>query len=111
MEEKALKLTTHNESLSKEGQQSKMKISKLKKKNGLLNVDLAWKELIRVEIEQKLEEIVERLKIIEEKNLELHNVIFKKIIRERNYKVPFVHKKFIEWWEKSLLKANVEIRQ
>jgi len=93
MEEKVLKLTTHNGPLSKEGQQSKMKITKLKKKNGLLNVDLAWKELVRMEIKQKLEEIVERLKRTEEKNLELHIVIFKKIIKERNYKVPFVQKK------------------
>jgi hypothetical protein len=41
MEEKVLKLTTHNEFMSKEGQQSKMKIFKFRKKNGLLNVDLA----------------------------------------------------------------------
>ncbi len=63
MEEKVLKLTTHNESLIKENQQSKMKIVELKKRNNLLDVDLAWRELTRMETKQKLEETIERLKI------------------------------------------------
>jgi len=63
MEEKVLKLTTHNESLIKESQQSKMKIVELKKRNNLLDVDLAWRELTRMETKQKLEETIERLKI------------------------------------------------
>ncbi len=54
-----------------------MKIVELKKSNNLLDVDLARRELARVEIEQKLEEIVERLKITKENNLELHIVITK----------------------------------
>ncbi len=41
MEEKVLKLSIHNEFLIKEGQQSKMKIVELKKKNGMLDIDLA----------------------------------------------------------------------
>jgi len=56
---------------------------------------LAWKELVRMETKQKLKEIVERFKKIEGKNLELHIVIFKKIIKERNYKMPFVHNYFL----------------
>ncbi len=48
-----------------------------------------------METKQKLKEIVERLKKIEGKNLELHIVIFKKIIKERNYKMPFVHNYFL----------------
>jgi len=63
MEEKVLKLTTHNVSLIKENQQSKMKIVELKKRNNLLDVDLAWRELTRMETKQKLEETIERLKI------------------------------------------------
>jgi hypothetical protein len=77
MEEKVLKFTTHNEFLIKEGQQSKMKIVELKKKNGLLNVDLAWKEFVKEETRQKLKETIERLKITKEKNLELYTIIFK----------------------------------
>ncbi len=76
MEEKVVKFTTHNESLIKDRQQSKMKIAKSNKRNNLLNANLAWIELAIVETKQKLEEIIERLKIIEEKNLELHVVIF-----------------------------------
>jgi hypothetical protein len=53
-----------------------MKIAKSNKRNNLLNANLAWIELAIVETKQKLEEIIERLKIIEEKNLELHVVIF-----------------------------------
>jgi len=49
--------------LIKKGQQSKMKITKLKKRNGLLDVNLAWRKLAKVEIEQKLKETVKRLKI------------------------------------------------
>jgi len=51
MEKKVLKLVAHNESLIKERQQSKMKIVELKKSNNLLDVDLARRELARVEIE------------------------------------------------------------
>jgi len=50
MEEKVLKLTTHNQFLIKKGQQSKMKIVKLKKQNSSLNENLAWRGLARVEI-------------------------------------------------------------
>jgi CHAT domain-containing protein len=75
MEEKVLKLTTHNESLIKERKQSKMKILELKKRNNMLNVDLARGELAKVETKQKLEKTVERLKKMKEKNLELHTVI------------------------------------
>jgi hypothetical protein len=48
-ENKVLKLITHNEILIKEGQQSKMKIVELKKRNGLLDIDLAWRELVGLE--------------------------------------------------------------
>jgi septal ring factor EnvC (AmiA/AmiB activator) len=74
MEEKVLKLTTHNESLIKERKQSKMKIVELKKRNNLLNADLAWGELAKVETKQKLEKTIEILKKMKEKNLELHIV-------------------------------------
>jgi hypothetical protein len=40
-----------------------MKIVELKKRNNLLDVDLAWRELTRMETKQKLEETIERLKI------------------------------------------------
>jgi hypothetical protein len=50
MEEKVLKFTTHNESLIKEKQQSKMTIVQLKKRNGLLDVDLAQRKLAKMEI-------------------------------------------------------------
>jgi hypothetical protein len=63
MEEKVLKFTTHNESLIKESQQSKMKIVELKKKNNLLDLDLVRKKLARMETKQKLEEIIKRLKM------------------------------------------------
>jgi hypothetical protein len=49
MEEKVLKLTTHNEFLIKKGWQSKMKIVDLKMRNGVLDANLAWKELTKVE--------------------------------------------------------------
>jgi hypothetical protein len=56
MEEKVLKFTTHNEFMIKERQQSKMKIVELKKRNNLLDANLAQRGLAKVEIEQKLEE-------------------------------------------------------
>jgi hypothetical protein len=77
MEEKVLKLTTHNEYLIKERQKSKMRIVELKNRNNLLDANLAWRKLTRVKIEQKLKETVEKLKIKEENNLELHIVITK----------------------------------
>ncbi len=60
----------------KKGQQSRMKITKLKKRNGLLDVNLAWRKLAKVEIEQKLKETVKRLKITKENNSKLHTIIF-----------------------------------
>ncbi len=42
-----------------------MKIVELKKRNNLLDVNLAKRELTKVEIKHKLKEIVERLKITE----------------------------------------------
>jgi hypothetical protein len=47
-----------------------MKIIELKKRNGLLDVNLARKESTKMETEQKLKETVKRLKIMTEKNLE-----------------------------------------
>jgi hypothetical protein len=41
MEEKVLKLTTHNEFSIREVQQSKMKIVELNKRNGLLDANFA----------------------------------------------------------------------
>jgi hypothetical protein len=41
-----------------------------------LDANLKQRKLTKVETKQKLKEIVERLKVKEEKNLELHNVIF-----------------------------------
>jgi hypothetical protein len=63
MEKKVLKFITHNGSLIKESQQSKMKIVELKKRNNPLDVDLAWRELTIMETKQKLEKTVKRLKI------------------------------------------------
>jgi hypothetical protein len=54
-----------------------MKIVELKKRNNMLDANLAQKELARVETKHKLEETVERLKITEEKNLESHIIISK----------------------------------
>lgn len=65
----------------KKGQQSKMKITKLKKRIGLLDVNLAWRKLAKVEIEQKLKETVKRLKITKENNSKLHTIIFE-IVRQ-----------------------------
>ncbi len=53
-----------------------MKIYELKRKNSQLDANLKQRKLTKVETKQKLKEIVERLKVKEEKNLELHNVIF-----------------------------------
>jgi hypothetical protein len=50
MEEKVLKLKTHNESMIKEKQQSKIKIIELKKRNNMLYVNLARRKLARMEI-------------------------------------------------------------
>jgi hypothetical protein len=47
----------------------------VRKNNNLLDVDLTWRGLARVETEQKMDKIVKRLKVTEEKNLELHIVI------------------------------------
>ncbi len=69
--------TIHNESLIKERQQSKMKLFELKKINNQLDANLKQIKSVKIEIEQKLEEIFERLRITKEKNLELHNVISK----------------------------------
>lgn len=69
-----------------------MKIAELNKRNNLLDTNLEHIELTKVEIEQELEETVERLKIMEEKNLELHTIFLRQIVKERNYKVPFVWK-------------------
>jgi hypothetical protein len=44
-----------------------MKIIELNKRNNLLDAILAHKELARMETKHKLEEIVKRLKIMEEK--------------------------------------------
>jgi len=77
MEKKVLELTTHNEFLFKERQQSKVKISKLERRNNQLDVNMKQRESAKLKIKQKLEEIAERLGVTEEKNLELHNVISK----------------------------------
>jgi hypothetical protein len=77
MEKKVLELTTHNEFLFKERQQSKVKISKLERRNNQLDVNMKQRESAKLKIKQKLEEITERLRVTEEKNLELHNVISK----------------------------------
>ncbi len=53
-----------------------MKIYELKRRNSQLDANLKQRKLTKVETKQKLKEIVERLKVKEEKNLELHNVIF-----------------------------------
>ncbi len=53
-----------------------MKIYELKRRNSQLYANLKQRKLTKVETKQKLKEIVERLKVKEEKNLELHNVIF-----------------------------------
>jgi FtsZ-binding cell division protein ZapB len=49
MKKKVLELTTHNESLIKERQQSKMKILELKRKNNQLDANLKHIESARVE--------------------------------------------------------------
>ncbi len=77
MEKKVLEFTTHNEFLFKERQQSKVKISKLERRNNQLDVNMKQRESAKLKIKQKLEEIAERLGVTEEKNLELHNVISK----------------------------------
>ncbi len=53
-----------------------MKSYELKRRNNQLDANLKQRKLTKVETKQKLKEIVERLKVKEEKNLELHNVIF-----------------------------------
>ncbi len=67
MEEKVLKLTTHNESLIKQRQQS-MKIIELEKRNSQFDVDLTRRELVRVETEQKLNKIAKRLRVRKKKD-------------------------------------------
>jgi hypothetical protein len=49
MEEKVLELTTHNESLFKEGQQFRMKIFELERRNSQLDANLRQKKSTRVE--------------------------------------------------------------
>jgi hypothetical protein len=49
MEEKVLKFISHNESLIKDKQQSKMFFFELKKKNSMLDVNLTQRELSRME--------------------------------------------------------------
>jgi uncharacterized coiled-coil protein SlyX len=53
-----------------------VKIIELKKRNNLLNAYLTHRELAGVETKQKMDEITKRLKVMEEKNLELHIVIY-----------------------------------
>jgi hypothetical protein len=54
-----------------------VKISKLERRNNQLDVNMKQRESAKLKIKQKLEEITERLRVTEEKNLELHNVISK----------------------------------
>jgi FtsZ-binding cell division protein ZapB len=50
MEEHVLELTTHNESLFKEKQQSKMKNFELERKNSQLDANMRHRESTKVEI-------------------------------------------------------------
>lgn len=68
MEEKVLEFTTHNESLFKERQQSRVKISELERRNSQLDANLKPRELAKVEIELKLEETSERLRFSQNKD-------------------------------------------
>lgn len=111
MEKKVFEFKTFNESLIKERQQSILKIARLEKKSNQLDANLRQRELTQLETKQKMEETTERLRGTEEKNLELHNLIFVIDCQgEKLQSVISIERKTMAKQGKLLLRADTEFR-